>query len=112
MKLTRIVYVPEAVIEFTAEDLRLLNDLSARHYDHHCRSVSQLGGFLYGLTVAANGDGVTHCLKFHEIDTLAKITELPHEKALDIHCGLAKVLGTLVRESNRVNDAPEAEVQT
>lgn len=94
MEMKRVVYIPEAEITFTPEDLRLLSDLAESHYDHTCRSAGQLGGFLYGLRIASNGHIVTQCLKFREIDILAKITEMSHE-ARHLHAGFSRILKTL-----------------
>lgn len=55
-------------------DLLLL--CSEHHYDLHCRSVSQSGGFLNGIRNRLKFDtNPTHTLDFDEIDTLCKILE-------------------------------------
>jgi hypothetical protein len=49
MELIRIVNEPKAIVKFTSEEVRELVNLSERHYDAKCRSLSKNGGVLYGL---------------------------------------------------------------
>lgn len=75
--MTKFVYKVLAEVQFTREELEILLVLSKHHYDGHCRSVSEVGGFLYGIK---NGfkfaPEIPHHLKFREIDTLCKILEM------------------------------------
>lgn len=78
MKRVEFVYRVMSEIEITRDEVDHLLELSASHYDHKCKSVGAVGGFLYGWSmsfvhsleketpVSASGD---------QLDTLCKITE-------------------------------------
>lgn len=74
----KFVYTVRVEVVLTEEEVKLLVDLSAKHYDGHCRSVSESGGFLNGMRNSqAFSPVLPHTLKFREIDTLCKILEAP-----------------------------------
>lgn len=80
-KTTRFSYKVLVEVEFSDGEMELLRKLSGAHYDSWCRSVSAVGGFLYGMTNRqqfAREDNqkppVFH-MPFRDIDTLCKILE-------------------------------------
>jgi len=84
MKLTQVVFEPKAEIEFTRADLRILFELSERHYDGVCRSLSERGGMLYGMrnefrfcsTANKKLLIVTRTLANREVQLLCKLCEI------------------------------------
>lgn len=79
----KFIYRIEVEVEFTTEELNLLGFLALHHYDAHCRSVAEVGGFLYGMNnhqrFALEDDAKAkpvHELDFRKIDTLCKILEM------------------------------------
>ncbi len=109
-------YIPKIMLRFTREEVTELMWLSTHHYDQHCISVSRPGGFLYGISNCFWNEGkepeFAHELSFSDVDTLAKITEipLPPPKMVwsDLHLPLVQLLGKLNAEYNRLNH-PENE---
>jgi hypothetical protein len=75
MKLQKIIYVPEARVEFSAEDVNALFAASREHYDTLCRQQSEPGGMLWGLRNRIEYPPVERCLTTHDIDLLSKISE-------------------------------------
>lgn len=84
MKLSSISFKPVAHITLSDEELRVICECSAAHYDAVCKSVGEEGGFLFGMvnwqanTAAENAERqpVTHSLSWRELDTIAKIVEV------------------------------------
>lgn len=78
MEVIGFTCIPKIKLSFTHDDLQLLMKYSHKHYDCHCCSVGEPGGFLYGMNNHFSGDPKersTFNLTFREVDTLAKITE-------------------------------------
>ncbi len=97
-----------AELIFTADEVRHLLDMSANHYDCHCRGVSKQGGFLWGMKTRFiewaedgkddNYDPAPCKLSFWEVDTLCKILEGP---GADLD--LASALGQVCRDINEAS---------
>ena len=73
-------YIAElkANIELNDSDFNLLLDCSARHYDSTVRSISEVGGFLYGLNNRrnfSNGADLTTEFSERELGLLIKSIE-------------------------------------
>lgn len=76
MKLNKIAFEPSAGIAFGVGEIALLMEWSKNHYDASCRSAGMQGGFLYGISNHESlSPGITHFLKFREVDKLVKIAE-------------------------------------
>lgn len=110
MKALSIHYTPRAEVEFTREDLLLLMECSANHYDGRCKDCSSERlyngqmGLVYGmLKTLDNGFGGNHILPFRDLDTMAKILEvgsyLPDKesasRAFELGFAIKKVLVAL-----------------
>lgn len=95
-----LVAVPLSFLEIES-----LMRLSAVHYDGHCRSVGQLGGFLYGLHNQASltwDQQAPPVLRFREIDTLCKILE--NRSNLELERRLHSYLTAINAEQARLRE--------
>lgn len=74
---TKFRYEILAEVRLNQSECEFLQKLASEHYDRHCRSVGEQGGFLYGMRNHAefNGTDPVHVLRFQAIDTLCKILE-------------------------------------
>lgn len=73
-----IHYTPEFWLSMTPETAQLIKRLSGMHYDGRCKAAGAVGGFVYGWANWA--EGVTEIpvrATTHELDTVAKIIEMP-----------------------------------
>lgn len=80
MRRERFVVEVLSDVEFTAEEVRLLRHCSASHYDLKCRSLSECGGFLYGMENRLRALETSHTswrLSTRDLDTLCKVAESP-----------------------------------
>jgi hypothetical protein len=86
-------------VEFSAEDVRLLSELAAQHYDPACRQAGQEGGIIRGMAArlkAFDLDTASFEAEFRTLDLLGKIAEGEdrirggHERPL--HDALVKIL--------------------
>lgn len=76
MKLTEISFKPIAHVAVSREEIDLLCECSAGHYDGVCKDASRSGGFLFGMrNYSEHAPEALHSLTWREIDTLAKIVE-------------------------------------
>lgn len=112
MKMNGIVYVPEATISFAAEEVEVLVQCSAAHYDHRCREASEVGGFLYGIRNRLMNGTADCCLATYEVDLLCKVLEDPPSTVDRSICrtlrqGLGEAFRELASAYNRVNDKGE-----
>lgn len=124
--MTRFHYAVSAEVLFTMDEVKLLGVLAANHYDRHCKSVAERGGFLFGMRNHQEfSDGAPHVLSSREIDTLCKILEMrsmlsPVESLLsmnnpkllllaeDLYRRLREVLHEIHAEYRRMNpEKPE-----
>lgn len=62
--------------------------LSANHYDAHCRSISRVGGFLYGWSNCLLMDGKAMTCNSSELDTLMKVLEAIPQAPTHMHAPL------------------------
>lgn len=78
---------PEFKFNITRRAVTLLVKLSTRHYDGHCRSISQIGGFLRGwenmlnlayddVIALSDSYSVRVYAAWSELDTLLKVMEM------------------------------------
>lgn len=107
MRQTAFTYVVGAKLTLSKAEADHLSGLAARHYDRHCRLSAQQGGFIYGwLNMfedgAAPGDFIVVLASFGELDTAAKILELPGANS-QLGGEIVAVLGRLRAESERMN---------
>ena len=78
----RFEYVIKACVVIDPAVIEFLLDCSKRHYDGHCKSIGEPGGFLYGwrnviLWAADRGESTSEvAATFRELDTLAKLCEI------------------------------------
>lgn len=72
MTLDAIRYEPRAEITFLPEEAALVLSMTQAHYDGECRKAASPGGFLYRLRTVPQAS-----LTFRQVDTLAKILEMP-----------------------------------
>jgi hypothetical protein len=110
MKTTGFCYRVEAKVSFSPAEIDHLLRLSAAHRNSRCRAAGQVGGFLYGLNniikmVDYTEDTLEHTLKWSEVDTLRKITEMEGPVPGEIHLWFEfrKLLEKMSKESERVN---------
>lgn len=81
-----------------------LMECSKRHYDGHCKSVGQPGGFLYGWHNLVNHmapDEATPDVtaSFRELDTLAKLTEIhSNTPNMAVYMAIKKILDAINAE--------------
>jgi hypothetical protein len=113
MRQLEFAYAVSAEVEFTLDEIEHLIALSVRHYDGYCKSVGQVGGFLYGYHVAMTM-GVNHPdddppieppprrVSAHEADTMCKLLELPSADPELAH-SMRTLLANLNAETRRVN---------
>ena len=70
---------PEFYLSMNAETARLMQRLSAMHYDGRCKAAGQPGGFVFGWvnwTMGPEPETPVHATT-HEMDTAMKILEMP-----------------------------------
>lgn len=75
---TKFFYEVKAVMKISLEEIDLLMSLSEHHYDGYCKSVSKVGGFLYGMknhALYADDGPPELTLRQREIDTMMKLCE-------------------------------------
>jgi hypothetical protein len=70
-----IIYIAEARVKFTAEEVNALFAASESHYDGLCRRQSQPGGILWGLRNRIEYPPIEQCMSTYDVDLLAKIAE-------------------------------------
>jgi hypothetical protein len=76
MKLQKLIYLPEARVEFDAEEVDALFEAARAHYDPLCRRQSEEGGLLYGMRNQVEYyPPAEMCLDIHKVDLLAKVAE-------------------------------------
>ena len=73
-------YAVSVQVLLTVDEVATLMELSAAHYDGHCKSAGEVGGFLYRLReqrewLGASGTPTAALLSWSEVDTLVKILE-------------------------------------
>jgi hypothetical protein len=92
MKLERIIYIPEAEISITREEINLLLKWSSEHYDYKCKEAGAVGGFLYGFSNHFIRKNKTTRVRvtMGELDLLMKICETVHPR--DAACSLLKTM--------------------
>lgn len=102
---------PEFRFEINKPAIDLLVKLSSTHYDGHCRSISQMGGFLRGwenhyLWGLQEPESVIKVsATFRDLDTLLKVMEMPHnlsKEELHLRGALALSFGNALAMSNEV----------
>lgn len=100
MKRDYFVFEVLTEVSFSKEDVDFLIDCSEHHYDFKCRSVSQEGGFVYGMrNVLRVPPGVdmkpgTWKLPMGDLDLLCKVTErlgYPDANVSPLHTTLKKL---------------------
>lgn len=102
MQMTHIRYKSTAMLVFSLEEIDVMLDCSAHHYDGLCKDASRPpSGWLYRLRQQEVVEpGLAHELDWRQIDTLAKIVEVaPHlrdvkknELGLGLSISLRRVL--------------------
>jgi hypothetical protein len=90
MKTKEFDYEVKIIIEFTQEEIDFLMERSRLHYDAKCRSVSAVGGFLYGIDNAHRIGIEEHTLTSLQLGTLAKILEMAWSIEDDMRRNLSK----------------------
>jgi len=91
METLAIHYTPSAYVTFTRADVEFMLVCAETHYDAECREAGKgmvphdgnRPGFLRGISncIATVGEHYQHRLTFRQIDTLAKIIEVPPPRA-------------------------------
>lgn len=70
-------------LPITFRQMVLLKDLSSHHYDYHCRTVGEVGGFLYGWWnqfyphVGPSNRIEVVAIDWGQLDTMFKLMEIP-----------------------------------
>lgn len=83
-----VMAMVNVIFPLTWRQMVYLKDLSAKHYDWHCRSVGECGGFLYGWWnmfwphVGPNTRIEPVSVNRNELDTLLKILEMSNGDAI------------------------------
>jgi hypothetical protein len=75
VQLQKVRFIPEAIIEFTEEEIKALFQASEAHYDYKCQQASQPGGVLWGIRNQITDGKADVILKWRDIDLLGKIAE-------------------------------------
>lgn len=109
MKLAAITYKPSALVTFTKAEVEFMLTCSQTHYDFECRQASSeliphdrnRKGFLIGIRncIESTSEEYEHRLTFRQIDTLAKIIEMPPHGAKE-PAGLGSALHSALRTLN------------
>jgi len=107
MRRIKFARVIEAQLELTRAELGLLIANSKAHYDGHCRSMSEVGGILYGmrnmLDLEEEGVARRFCT-FRDVDSMTKCMEIGRTPE-DGHLwfGLKRLLNEINSETVRCN---------
>lgn len=101
-------YKVKVELSITDKDLETLLELSSRHYDGHCQSVSKQGGFLYGWNnqfhIFEKQSPIKVTVSTYELDTLVKITEMADtNEAAGLHFELKRMLIAAGHEYEKIN---------
>lgn len=109
MKHLAIRFTPTAIVTFSKDDVDFMLVCSRSHYDAVCREASKeaiehnrnLPGLLCGIRngITNVGEDYTHKLNFRQLDTLAKIIEMPPPRAVEPR-GLAAAITNAMRALN------------
>ena len=75
MQLQKVIFVPQALMEFTQQEIDALFKASEAHYDCKCQQASKPGGVLWGLRNGLEGGKTVVQLKWSDLDLLGKIAE-------------------------------------
>lgn len=107
MQVEKIVYRPMAALIFSAEDVSVLMECSAAHYDWKCKQAGKVGGFVYGLMNRVDQSKAEAVMEFGEIDIMAKIVEMPpahlRPQAARLRLSLSRTLHQLNAAAASVN---------
>ncbi len=105
-------YIVEVKLKLTRAEIEHYIKLSERHYDGYCKSISQVGGFLYGwrnvLGLFDDSAFVEVSATSRQLDTLAKICEMEAIcKVDDLHLfyNTAGVLHQMSMAANQLNSS-------
>lgn len=88
-----------------AQAVELLRKLSKKHYDAHCRSISEpgRGSFLWGWHTLCDGaDGAEVSASFRDLDTCLKLLEMPPPPHQLQAFMLSAFFRAILAESNRI----------
>lgn len=109
----------KVMLELNEPELELLIECSKAHYDRHCRSISEVGGFLYGMKNMLDIGEAERSCSFREIDTLCKCLEvspllygkdpIKAVQASGIWMFMKQQLNDINREWTRLNPRAEEE---
>jgi hypothetical protein len=115
MQTKRLIYLPQALVEFSKEELLILFIASRAHYDLWCRKQSDPGGLLWDMRNRQDSETDT-LLDSSQVDLLAKIAErlvqAPVAKGiflqdaalcLRVQSQLGEILANLNAEYRRLN---------
>jgi hypothetical protein len=105
MKLDYFFYQVQTEVVFTEADVDAAMRCSQRHYDAKCRSLSEVGGFLYGMKNQVRGEaGATRGFSCQELDTLQKVLEQAQgSEEVSLYHAVREVFASARKESERVN---------
>lgn len=77
MNLVEVSFTPVAAVTMTGDEIALLCECAAGHYDGGCQAAVKPGGVLYGMkSFAAVAPERPHALTLRQLDLLAKIAEI------------------------------------
>lgn len=113
------VFQVQTEVRFTKSDLDVLTQCSKEHYDWKCRSLSNPGGFLYGMRNALESVAIlneeegldgepmgTWNLSTTDLDLLCKVTEncgIPDEVILPMHLQIRQLFVEADRKYREIN---------
>jgi hypothetical protein len=108
MNIHKVIYIPEAEMEFTESDVKHLMEASAKHYDGVCKRQGTQGGLIYGMqnAIAVKMRSPvdfkpTIRMNMGEIDLLMKVCEMGVPNAL--YASLLSSFKKLTEEYDRLN---------
>lgn len=118
MKTSKFKYDVSVEVDFTDEELDIIEQCATHHYDATVVSSVKHGGFFYGWKNFVRM-GKEACLpdvplicKFHELDLCGKAIEIPtsgdeseatHKARIDLRLAILKILASINKESEFMN---------
>ena len=111
MRVVQITYEPKCLVEFTKNDVELLERVSARHYDRVCVAASEQGGIIRGLVNRVecieekDEPSAVQELRSVDLDLLMKVIEsCGWEHADKLRESLRAAFNQLQSEYTRLNE--------
>lgn len=103
MRFGEFWYTVDMEITLSKPELEHIMQKASEHYDSVCKGSALQGGFLYGWRNQLGEDlEVVVSAKFQQLDTIAKILELPGSWA-DIKANVRNVMKAISEETRRLN---------